>query len=257
MADPGLLSRFTVVLWRPASPGNVGAVARAMKNMGFTRLALAEPRPVDDPDWFEGEARRMAWDAADVLASRSLHPSIESAVAGAAFVAGTTSKPPPGFEVLAPRALALRLLEAAHAGPVALLFGQESIGLTREALSRCQLLGSIPASDLYGSLNLAQAVLLFLYEIREAAAARETGAPESPARRAPEEDVPPSREEVEAFYGRLIEALDSIGFFEGSGQAHMVRELKRIFNRSLTTRRELAILEGIAHRIRLELQRRP
>ncbi len=197
----------------------------------------------------------MAWDAADVLEARSTHASIEEAVSGASFVAGTTSRPPKGFEVLPPRDLAPRLLDAAASGAVALLFGQESLGLTREALSRCQVLGRVPSSGLYASLNLAQAALIFLYEIRLAALPPEPAARKDPDPAADEEARPPSREQVEAFYGRLSLALESIGYFEGSGRAHMDRELRRILNRTFATRRELAMLEGIVHRIRLSLHR--
>jgi TrmH family RNA methyltransferase len=226
-----------------------------MKNMGFVSLRIAEPRRFDDPSYFESESRKMAWDAEDVLAAREEHPAIEAAVAGDALVAGATGRPPDGYRVLPPRQLAPLLLDAARSGSVALLFGQESIGLTREAMTRCQVLGSIPTSHRYGSLNLAQATLLFLYEIRMAAL---DDAPD--LRRQPEttpegDASPPAREEIEGFYGRLTTTLDAIGFFEGSGRAHMVRELRRIFNRSIETRRELRILEGIVNRIRLQLPR--
>lgn len=193
----------------------------------------------------------MAWDAKDLLHARREHPSLEEALARASFVAGTTWRPPQGHDVLAPRPLARALLEAAGRGEVALLLGQESIGLTLEALGRCQILGSIPTSPRYGSLNLAQAALLFLYEIRMAAM-EASGEPPVPAA-PPLEGAgsPPHRSEVEAFYGRLESVLEEIGFFEGDSRRHMALELRKLFNRSIATRRELAILEGIVHRIRL------
>ena len=197
----------------------------------------------------------MAWDAEDLLERRSEHATLDEALAGATLVAGTTGKAPAGYDLLAPRELASRLLEAASRGPVALLFGQESIGLTWEALTRCQLLGRIPASDLYGSLNLAQAVLIFLYEIRMAALA---GAPPpGPVSPPAPDESPPGRSEIEAFYSRLEEALAAIGYFEGTSRPHMIHELRRLFNRSITTRRELRMLEGIVHRLRLGLPRAP
>jgi len=229
-----------------------------MKNMGFRSLRLAEPVAFDDPAFFKTESDRMAWGAADLLASRREFPELQEALADAVLVAGTIADPPDGHTILAPRALAPVLLDAAERGTVALLFGQERIGLTREALGRCQVIGSIPSSASYGSLNLSQAVLIFLYEIRMAAltlggdrqVAREPGG--SPAA----QEEPPTQAEIEGFYGRLISTLDGIGYFEGSARAHMVRELRRIFNRALLTRREVRILEGIVHRIDLDRSRR-
>jgi TrmH family RNA methyltransferase len=142
MSEASILSRFAIVLWRPKSPGNVGSVARAMKNMGFSRLRIADSIRYRDPSFFSNESERMAWGAGDLLAARQEHPSIEAAVADASLVVGTASDPPRDRRAHPPRDLAPRLLEAASDGTVALLFGQEDIGLTREALARCQLLAS-------------------------------------------------------------------------------------------------------------------
>ncbi len=221
-------------------------------------MRIAEPVAYDDPAFFRSESERMAWDASDLLAAREEYPTLEAAVADAVFVAGTTSDPPDGHTVLSPRDLAPRLIEAARRGPVALLFGQERIGLTREAIARCQALGSIPASTAYASLNLAQAALIFLYEIRLAAlrlgppagALLEEAPPGGPGTLSRTE--PPTQAEMEGFYDRLTRTLDLIGFFEGTSREHMVRELRRIFNRALLTRREVRILEGVIHKVDVE-----
>jgi tRNA (cytidine32/uridine32-2'-O)-methyltransferase len=252
--DPGLLSRVAVVLWRPKSPGNIGSVARAMKNMGLTRLRIAGPPRYDDPSFFRTEAGKMAWDAGDVLDARTEYSTFEAAVADAVLVAGTTSAPPDGHAVLSPRDLAPRLLDAAGRGTVALVLARENLGLTREIRARCQLLGTIPSSPAYASLNLAQAALIFLYEIRLAAMTSATAAPQA-RQRAPRPGAgaaaPPAQAEMERFYGRLMETLDAIGFFAGGARAHMARDLRRIFNRALLTRRDVRILEGIVRRVRL------
>jgi len=218
-----------------------------MKNMGFGRLRIADPMRYEDPLHFGIESERMAWGAADVLAAREEHPNIESALADTVLVAGTASDPPDGHAVLTPRDLAPRLLQAARLGSVALLFGQEDIGLTREAMARCQVLGAVASSSAYASLNLAQAALIFLYEIRLAALSPAGAGASAGAARA--DEAPPTQEDVEGFYARLTATLDGIDFFEGTGRAHMVRELRRIFNRALLTRREFRILEGILHRV--------
>jgi len=260
VADPSILSRFNVVLWRPKSPGNVGSVARAMKNMGFARLTIADPMRYDDPLFFQAESERMAWSAVDLLRSREEVPTLEEALADSVLVAGTTSNPPDGHAVLAPRALAPLLLDAAARGPVSLLLGQEDIGLTQEAMARCQVLGSIPSSEAYASLNLSQAALIFLYEIRIAALGDDRAARRGRTLVAPVEDedsFPPTQAGMEGFFGRLTTLLDSVGFFEGTARPHMAREIRRIFNRALLTRREVKILEGIAHSLSRALPRRP
>jgi TrmH family RNA methyltransferase len=248
VSDPPILARLAVVLWRPKSPGNVGSVARAMKNMGLGDLRLAEPRRYDDPAYFDTESRKMAWDAGDVLAARREFPTLDAALSDAVLVAGTTSRPPAGHAALSPRDLAPVLLKAARSGTVALLFEQENVGLTRDVLSRCQTIGTIPSSSAYPSLNLAQAALVFLYEIRLAAlagAGRTGDAPAPPA----DDDAPPTQEDLGRFHQRLTLTLDAIGFFQGGGRDHMTRQLRGIFNRALLTRREVRILEGIVRRI--------
>ena len=259
-----LFSRVGVVLLRPRSPGNVGSVARAMKNMGFTRLIVANPMSYDDPGWFDDEAGRMAWQASDLLATRRTEPSLDAALLPFDLVVGTTSNPPDGARVMHARdiaaAIAARLVSRPQAN-VALLLGQENIGLTREDLARCHLVGTIPSSELYPSLNLAQAALVFLYEIRLALCAAQTAASDADA---PHETTDPGdptaihpiHGELEAFYARLESALEEIGFFQGTARAHMMRELRLIFNRTLLTSRELAILEGVVHQTLWAARRR-
>lgn len=255
MEDPGILERISVVLWRPKSPGNVGSVARAMKNMGFSELRIAEPRRYEDPAYFDSESRKMAWDAGDVLAARREFPSLDAAISDAVLVAGTTSRPPAGHAALAPRDLAPILLDAARSGPVALLFEQENVGLTRRVLARCQKIGTIPSSSAYPSLNLAQAALIFLYEIRLAALERagrsiDAGAaPVALSTAREDEKAPPTQEELGEFHMRFTRTLEAIGFFQGSAREHMEGELRGIFNRALLTRREVRILEGIVRRV--------
>ena len=241
---PAAFGRLGVVLYRPKSPGNVGSVTRAMKNMGFERLVVAEPIAYEDPSHFDVEARRMAWNAADLLDNRTQTASLEEALDPFRYIVGTTSNPPPSSRVLTPREAASELRDrlAGVESEVAFLFGQEDIGLTRDALTRCHVVVRIPTSDRYDSLNLSQAVLICLYEIRLAL----SGADRHD--RLPDASLP-SQERLEAFYGRLEEALDAIGFFQGTGREHMMRELRLIFHRTVMSGRELAIFEGIAHRI--------
>src|SRR5262245_23722368 len=129
-----------VVLCRPSHPGNIGAAARAMKTMGFTDLALVDPRYFPDPD-----ATAMAAGAADVLSEAGVHASLEAATADCTFAVGFSARgrdlshPPQSLREAAPA-----ILEASAQGRVALVFGNETSGLSNEELLRCQRLACIP-----------------------------------------------------------------------------------------------------------------
>ena len=244
--DSELFSRVIVVLHRPKSPGNVGSVARAMKNMGFASLALADPIAFDDPSYFDTEARRLAWDAADIVQARREEPTLAAALAGCTLVAGTSSRPATGARVLDPPALAAALvthLKGQPSGRAALLLGQEDIGLTPDAQALCHIVGSVDTAPAYPSLNLAQAALLFLYEMRRAMLEAPSPGTESP------EDNLPSHAAIEACLSRAQEALEAIDFFQGTAREHMMRDLRALSHRALLSTRELAIAEGIVHRI--------
>ncbi|HEY3175124.1 MAG TPA: TrmH family RNA methyltransferase [Candidatus Polarisedimenticolia bacterium] len=249
--SPDPFSRLAVVMLRPKSPGNVGSVARAMKNMGFSRLVVADPMTYDDPAYFDDESRRMAWQAADLLEARRTEPDLITALAPFHLVVGTTSNPPEGARTLPPRRIAAEIaahLAARPADSAALLLGQEDIGLTRDHLSRCHVVGLIPSASIYPSLNLAQAALVFLYELRLRLLEGSAPPPADPASATAGEPAP-THEDLEAFYGRLEQALETIGFLQGTARPHMMRELRRIFNRSALTSRELAVFEGMVHQI--------
>jgi TrmH family RNA methyltransferase len=251
-----LFSRTDVVLLRPKSPGNVGSVARAMKNMGFGSLVLANPMTYDDPAYFQAEAGRMAWNASDVLEGLKRAPTLEAALAPCRFVLGTTSRPPEGMRALDPPAAAREIAGVLRADPsarTALLLGQEDIGLTHEHLVRCHAAGVIGSALAYPSLNLAQAALIFLYELRAAFLdAPGSGEPPRPSEAA---DRLPPQERLEALYARLEPALDEIGFLQGSAREHMMRDLRRLFNRALLTEREAALIDGLARQIRWAVRR--
>jgi TrmH family RNA methyltransferase len=231
-----------------------------MKNMGFARLVVANPMTYEDPSYFDDEARRMAWQAADLLAARQIAPDLASALAPFHLVVGTTSNPPEGARVLPPPRIAAEV--AAHlavhpSSSAALLLGQEDIGLTREHLSRCHLIGVIPSAPIYPSLNLAQAALIFLYELRLSLIGASGTPPDTGSSKTPEQGDPvPTHEQIEAFYRRLEETFETIDFFQGTARSHMMREMRRIFNRCALTSRELAILEGMVHQIVWAARRR-
>src|SRR5438132_6310704 len=170
--------RIRIVLARPSHPGNIGAAARAMKTMGFDDLALVEPRHFPHAD-----ATALAAGAADVLERARVHATLEAALADCVLAAGFSARrrdlshAPASLRDAAPD-----LAAAAASGRIALVFGNETSGLSNEELARCQRFVSIPASPPYPSLNLAAAVQVACYELSTAArafaapAARERGA---------------------------------------------------------------------------------
>lgn len=222
------------VLVEPVHPGNVGATARAMKNMGFDDLVLV--RPAQFPN---AEATALASGADDVLARARVVDTVAAAVADCGLVYGTSARTRsqyhwPGYS---PREAAPRLLAAAAEGCAAVLFGTERIGLTNDDLEPCHALVHIPTDPDYDSLNLAQAVQVLAYELRVAQGVP----PLRPAREIPLAPV----DELERLYAHFDAVLREIDFTDRAGGPHLLRRLKRIFGRAELDRQEVNILRGI------------
>jgi TrmH family RNA methyltransferase len=220
-----------IVLIDPSHPGNVGSVARAMKNMAVTDLVLVRPRSFPHP-----ESHALAAGADDILANARIVPTVAEAVADCGFIAGTTSRPRSYYwEFATPRDAAARIVGLPAENRAALLFGSERYGLGTDDLQYCNILIRIPANAAYCSLNLAMSVQLLTYEIFLAhAQPRSEVQLELPL--APAGDV-------EHFYDHLHEVLDGIGFEDRTG--HLMERLRRLFNRAQLDRNELNILRGI------------
>jgi TrmH family RNA methyltransferase len=230
------LDIMVVVLHRPRDVRNIGAVVRAMKNMGFTRLRLVQPAPFDPAD-IGGIAHRSE----DILAAMEIFPDLPAALADARYVLGTSARPHPGRPLRQDlRALAGELLARAGAGPLALLFGPEDNGLDSDALDRCNAILSLPASPAYPSLNLAQAALLLLYELRQAAAAPPQGPPPRPAAAAAE---------LEQTLELADQALRAIDFYKSGDGAATLRAMRAMLLRAAPDSRELALLSAIAREV--------
>src|SRR5215470_5387695 len=153
--------RIRIVLVAPQHPGNIGAVARAMKNMALRELVLVHPRQFPDP-----EATARASGADDVLAAARVTGTLAEALTGCGYIAATTSRERDQyFRVIDVRDAAARIVAAAQHAPAAVVFGAERTGLTNEELETAHALIRIPANDAYASLNLAMAVQLVAYEL--------------------------------------------------------------------------------------------
>ncbi|MFP6663506.1 MAG: RNA methyltransferase [Deltaproteobacteria bacterium] len=238
-------ARIRVVLVRPRRGGNVGQVARAMKNMGLSELCLVAPRtPVGKV------GARMAAHAGDVLAARRTVATLQEAVGDCVLTIGTVGRATARREApLDPPAFAAEALAATAHGTVALVFGPEDHGLSNAEIDLCQKFVTLPTDPGYASLNLAQAVLLCASEILRA---DPPAAPINEARRAQRRESdgqPASGEAREALFEHLQEALVKIGFVDQQHPAHIMRGVRSLFARADTTVRDVAIWRGIARQI--------
>jgi tRNA/rRNA methyltransferase len=215
-----------IVLLRPRNPQNLGAVARALKNFGLEDWAVVELGTHDF-----AAARRVAVGAEDLLDRPRVVRTLDGAVSDCAWVVGTSSRRVRGKRRLAPAEVAREALDRAP-GRTAIVFGDERSGLTNVEVERCHDLSAIPTDPDQPSVNLAQAVLLYAYELRNAALRARDPAP-PPAPRA--------ESATDADLARIEEALRSLlrqARFLAGPERHAVRDLASTLQRGRLTRRE-------------------
>jgi TrmH family RNA methyltransferase len=224
-----------IVLVEPSHPGNIGAVARAMKNMALGTLLLVRPREFPHP-----EATARASGADDVLAQARVVPSLAAALEGCGYVAATTARErDQRFRVVDVREAAARIVAEAQRRPAAVVFGTERTGLTNEELQTAHALVRIPASDAYASLNLAMAVQLVAYELFRACGV--VAAPRTPA------DAPlATAQELERLYAHFAQVLEEIDFRDRTQSGtHLMGRIRRFLQRAELDENEVHILRGI------------
>jgi len=222
-----------IVLVGTTHPGNIGAVARAMKNMGLSDLALVAPRyfPHD-------EATVRASGAHDVLENALRVETLQEAIADCVYVAGASARPRSiNWPMLDCKDAAARLIDESANGKVAAVFGPEKAGLSNSDLDRCNSLLTIPSNPDFSSLNLAMAVQVLTYEIRAA---------QSEKRAVYEADAPlATSEEMEHFYTHLERVLTDLQFLDPDNPRFLMRRLRRLYIRARPDQNELNILRGI------------
>lgn len=227
------------ILIETSHPGNVGAAARAMKVMGFAELVLVRPRFTDV--LCQEDTVAMASGAADILARARIVASLEEALDGVTFACATAMTPrdfgPPTRE---PRALFAELAQAQH--KIGLVFGSERYGMSNEDVYRCHAVLSIPTHPDYGSLNLAQAVQLLAYDLRQALGGFSVQA------RTPDPELADAQA-VQGLLSHLQASLEAIGFLDPAAPRKLMPRLNQLFNRAQLTREEVHILRGIARQM--------
>jgi tRNA (cytidine32/uridine32-2'-O)-methyltransferase len=226
-----MIQNVRIVMVHTTHPGNIGAAARAMKNMCLAQLVLVAPR-----EFPCAEATARASGADDVLANATVVDSLADAVSDCRIVIGASARlRSVAWPVVDPRQAAR--LAASEAGAVAIVFGRESSGLSNDELDLCTHLVHIPTNPEYSSLNVAMAVQVLSYELMQAAG-------EQPP--AVEENGPvASNAEMEGFFRHLEQALDEIGFTDERRADKLLRRLRRLFHRAAPDSEEVNILRGI------------
>lgn len=233
------LDNIRIVLVNTKHTGNIGAVARAMKNMGLSDLRLVAPKNGLDRQAFERAASAL-----DVLDRAVVTETIDEAIADCSLVVGTSARgrriPWP---LVNPRQCARSVMAEAPDARVALMFGREDRGLTNEELQRCNLHVHIPANEEYSSLNLAMAVQVLCYELRMTYLESQQQLTESPMA---DWDLNfASAEDLERFFVHLEQALSEMGFLKTSAPKQLMTRLRRLFVRTRMDEMEISILRGV------------
>jgi len=224
------LDSISILLVRPKFHENIGSVARAMKNMGLSRLIVVNGCSPLHPN-----AYKLASGAEDILERAEEFFTLREAISEMGCVVGTTSRG--GKErhpLLTPETLAKKLIPLSLKNSIGLAFGSEKEGLTSDELFLCHLYVRIPSMESFPSLNLAQAVMVVCYELFQAS----LEIPKQPIQLA-------QAEQLERMFEHMEKTLIQIGFLDSNHPKRIIRVLRKLFGRSQMDDREVQILQGI------------
>jgi len=239
---------ISVVLVNTSHPGNIGAAARAMKNMGLSRLTLVQP--VDFPS---GVAVGRAVSATDILESARVVDTLQEAVADCGLVIGASARSRRiPWPMLTPEQCATKVVKEDAVNKVALVFGREDAGLNNDELQLCHFHVQIPADEVYSSLNLAAAVMVICYEVRKARLAQD-----GVVNREEDEfwdQEKSTGEQVEHFYEHLERVMVAIEFHDPENPRQLMQRMRRLFSRIRIDVMEMNILRGILTNIEYNLK---
>ncbi len=232
MSNAGPLKNIRIVLVETSHPGNVGATARAMKTMGLAHLYLVNPRAFPHAD-----ADARASGALDVLENARVCANLDEALADCMLAVATSSRQRElRHEILSAREAAQTIVGEAASHPVALVFGNETYGLTSEDAGLCNLWAYVPANPAYSSLNLAAAVQIFAYELRMAVSV--------PAAAQPPEFTLANAEQVDQLFAHFEETMKATGFLDPANPKRLLPRLRRLLARARLEAEEVNILRG-------------
>ncbi len=236
MTDRIALENVSIVLVQPQIPENIGAVARAMHNMGLERLVLVDPKNCDTD-----RMNKTATGSSNVVLNRmALYKDLREALAPYQYLVGTTARIGTLRPALTrPRSLAERLIPISQKNLVAILFGPEDRGLSNDQLRFCHTIATVPTAS-FSSLNLAQAVVIFCYELFLATnqARQETPVPRLA-----------NSFELEGMFDHLRTMLSKIGFLDPQNPEHWLLNIRRFLSRVPLRAREVRIIRGICRQM--------
>lgn len=237
-----MLDNIRIIMINTFHPGNIGAAARALKNMGLSQLWLVDPR-----EFPHEEASSRAAGAKDLLDRAVVVDTLEEAIADCQLVIGTSARQR-SFDqpLLDAEAAAAMMVDEARTGQIAILFGRETMGLTNEEMLLCNRHLYIDADEDYPVLNIAQAIQLVSYELRRASRSH-------PPEAAPEPY--PRQREIALFYEHLEKVLRRTGFIIPQHEGRVMDKLRRYFNRTRPEKAELGMLRGILTSVEEVLER--
>jgi len=235
MPDKINLKHISIVLHQPRSPENIGAAARAMRNMGIDQLVVVNPQDCD----LARVCKMATHGALDVVEQMLVFDTLSQALDEYGFVAGTTARLGGQRKVIAaPQTLAEKLVSISEQNRVAILFGPEDRGLTNEDIRFCHTLVNIPTAD-FSSLNLAQAVMIVCYELFRYTTQK------------PQDFVPrlANRHELDAMYDQLKEIMVRISFINPDNPDYFLNNFRQFFSRLPLRAKEVQIIRGICRQI--------
>jgi tRNA (cytidine32/uridine32-2'-O)-methyltransferase len=233
-----MLDQILIVMVNTTHSGNIGAAARAMKNMGLSRLYLVDPIASIDEDAIQRSSR-----ADDILRNAVICPTLDDASAYCCLVVGTSARSRHiPWPLMNPRQCAAKAAEVAVNNQVALVFGRESRGLTNEELHKCNAHVHIPTDEEFSSLNVAQAIQVMAYELRLAA----IGDVHEDAQWGVSWDYPlATHGELNGMLQHMEKTLIEIGFLDPNTPKQLMPRIQRLFQRAAPDKLEINILRGM------------
>jgi tRNA/rRNA methyltransferase len=235
MTDRLKLDHVAIVLHRPRYPENIGAVARAMRNMGLNSLLLVEPRDFD----LEKALKLSTHEAADLVHQAQIFDDLKAALAPFHYVVGTTARLGKHRQIVhLPATMAQKLIPISHKNRIAILFGPEDRGLTNEDIRNCYMLVNIPTAD-FSSLNLAQAVMIIAYELN--CVQREDASPSAPRLA--------TQHELNGMYSQLLDILVRISYLNPENPDYWMDKVRQFLRRLNLRAREVSIIRGLCRQV--------
>lgn len=240
------MNNVRIVLMQTFHPGNIGAAARAMMNMGIRELVLVRPRRFPDT-----EATARAGTAQVILENARVVDTLEDAIADCGWVIGTSAR---GREFQlpqgTPRGFAPGIVKEAGQHPVAIVFGRERMGLSNEDIMRCHAHMMIPSHPDHPVLNIAQAIQVICYEIYQSVLAAGNAAQSGAGEAEPDQACYPNDATLSRYYDTLETALTEVGFIDPDQPGRTMDRLKTVYKRARPTQKELNALFGALNALR-------